>query len=109
MREPARRAKENVQTRRTAAASCSRGVSQVRQDSSYGKSSYFAAAAEADVGAAAATARRSFFCRRFARFFALSLPLLCPIQPHQTRSRRQYQGDSVDFARAMMHKHFPDV
>ena len=41
-----------------------------------------------------ASARRSSFRRRAARFFTLSLPLQCPIGRHQTRSRRCYQAVS---------------
>ena len=41
-----------------------------------------------------ASARRSVFLRRRARFFTLSLPLQCPIELHQTPAAWQYQEDS---------------
>jgi hypothetical protein len=49
--------------------------------------SYFAAAAAWLL----ASARRSVFLRRVARFLTLSLPLQCPIGPHQTRFARKAQ------------------
>jgi hypothetical protein len=43
-----------------------------------------------------ASARRSFFFRRFERFLALSLPLLCPISLTFTRLSRERNESECD-------------
>ena len=51
-----------------------------------------------------ASARRSVFLRRTARFLTLSLPLQCPIDPHQTRPACGCQAVSPGFQKSVHSK-----